>query len=292
MSLRSQIKVLLLGGDGMLGGCFPNKYENIRVIKAYRKNRAAIVNAGILFDEKSIFEFDPFIQSNFEDLLLIIRPNFVINCIGVVKQKSDFSEDHFIKYNAILPWFLSGICRRYDIRLINFSTDCVFSGAEGNYTENSVADAIDIYGRTKKLGEVIGDNTLNLRTSFFGLESSNKFGLIEWFLSQNGMVKGFSNAIYSGIYNKLFVLDVFKLIQKHPNLSGLWHISSNPISKFDLLLGILERLNLKNIELFDDSSFLCDRSLDCQKIINTIDYEKHSWNLMLDNLCEDILKRK
>lgn len=292
MSLRSQIRVLLLGGDGMLGGSFPNTYENIEVIKAYKKNRAAIVKAGISFNERSVFEFDPFIESDFENLLVGIRPKFVINCIGVVKQKSNFSEDYFIKYNALLPWFLDGVCKRYDVRLINFSTDCVFSGADGNYTENSVTDSVDIYGRTKKLGEVISDTTLNLRTSFFGLESSNKFGLIEWFLSQKGVVKGFSNAVYSGIYNKLFVLDIFELIQKYPELCGLWHISSDPISKFDLLLGVWERLNLKNIELVEDSSFFCDRSLNCQKIINATGYKKYSWDLMLDNMCNDILKRK
>jgi dTDP-4-dehydrorhamnose reductase len=200
--------------------------------------------------------------------------------------------DNFIKCNSILPWYLDGICSRHQIKLINFSTDCVFRGTVGNYNEESIPDASDIYGVTKRLGEVHSATTLNLRTSFFGVEVANAVGLIEWFLSQKGVVKGFSGAIYSGIYNKLFAINVLDLIICNPTMYGLWHIASIPTSKFEILSAIKEKLNLKDIEVIEDSEFKCDRSLNCEKIVKEIGYKKFTWDFMLDLLCDEILIRK
>lgn len=292
MNLKFPTKLLLLGGDGMLGSAFPAMYEDLIVVKAFRKDKESTPDGRNILGFENIYNFDPFDLVALEKVILKVRPSFIINCIGWVKQREETSLDKYVRFNAILPWMLDGVCSRHNITQIAFSTDCVFSGVIGNYSENSVPDATDLYGKTKQLGEVFSGSTLNLRTSFFGLESYNKFGLIEWFLSQKGEIKGYKNAVYSGILSKFFAIDVLNLIKSHSDLRGLWHISSTPISKYQILSELKDRLKLKDVTIVPDDIFKCDRSLDCSKLIHAVGYKQHCWNEMLDVLCVEILSRK
>jgi dTDP-4-dehydrorhamnose reductase len=162
------------------------------------------------------------------------------------------------------------------VRLIHISTDCVFSGDKGNYSENDLPDATDFYGKTKSLGEVLGCNSLTLRISTLGFELNSMHGLLEWFLNQKGECKGYSRAIFSGLPTRYFSLILKDIIMNKPGLSGLYHLASDPISKFDVLSIIKDIFNL-NISILKDESFVIDRSLNADKYNTLTGFKSPNW---------------
>jgi dTDP-4-dehydrorhamnose reductase len=210
------------------------------------------------------------------------RASIVLNCIGVIKQTKAASDPvPSIAFNALLPHQLAQLTTARKAKLIHFSTDCVFSGKRGNYTEDDSPDPIDLYGNTKLLGEVHAPGALTLRTSIIGHELRGHLGLIDWFLKQRGgHVNGFAEARYSGLTTLALAEVVAQVMQSHADLNGVWHVSSNPISKFDLLQ-IVNRVYGSGIELVKDQSFVCDRSLDSSRFRERIGWKPATWEDMI-----------
>ena len=217
-----------------------------------------------------------------------VRPQVVVNCIGIVKQ-AEAARDPVasISVNSLFPQRLARECRERSIRLIHISTDCVFSGRKGGYTESDPPDPEDLYGRTKLLGEVEGTGCLTLRTSMIGRELDTSFGLVEWFLGQEGKaVSGYRRAIFSGFTTIALAEIISAVISGHPGLHGLYHVASEPISKFDLLSLIREVYGL-HIEIQPDESVVCDRSLNGDRFRRATGLMAPGWPEMIRQMHSD-----
>ena len=194
-----------------------------------------------------------------------VRPDVVINCIGIVKQAAAAHDAiTSISINSLLPHRLAALCRTEGARLIQISTDCVFSGRAGRYTEDDLPDPVDLYGRSKLLGEVADGDCLTVRTSIVGRELVGANGLLEWFLAQEGSVRGFRRAIFSGLTAEALARLLAAVVCDHRGLTGIRHVAAQPISKFDLLC-MLKRAYHAPLEIVPDDEFVCDRSLDARK---------------------------
>ena len=286
-------RLLILGGDGMLGHQLLQHFDNKYVIKVTLRKKFDYYKIYNLFNsENSIFEVEASNIENLSNVFSDFKPDFVINCIGIVKQRKEASDAiESITINALLPHQLTLLCYKYAARLIQISTDCVFTGKNGNYAESDVPDALDLYGRTKLLGEIDSPQAITLRTSIIGLELYRKQGLIEWFLSQTGNINGYARAIYSGFTTAELASIIERIFTQHRELSGIWHVSSNPISKYELLRNLSEKLNREDINIIEDEKFVCDRSLDGSRFIKATGYVPPSWDEMLDALAIQIKNR-
>lgn len=242
-----------------------------------------------------IFENQNIIENieveNFETVEKVvkkIRPDVIINAIGVIKQLP--SAKNVIKtltINSIFPHQLSQLAIESNARLITISTDCVFNGKKGNYIETDVSDAIDLYGKSKNLGEVISSNCLTLRTSIIGRELGTSHSLVEWFLNNDvESVKGFTKAIYSGFPTIILSEIISDVIEKFPDLQGLYHVSSEPINKYDLL-NLVKKAYGKNIEIIPFDDFVIDRSLDSTEFREATGFQPESWQKMIERMAAD-----
>ena len=216
------------------------------------------------------------------------RPDWVINCIGIIKQREEAKAAiPSITLNSLFPHKLAEFAREWGGRAIHFSTDCVFSGRQGNYTEESPSDAEDLYGKSKYLGEVTAENALTLRTSIIGRELAHFRSLLEWFLSQDGKtVRGFRRVIYSGVTTNYLAQLVGDLIADHPSLTGLYQVTGPPVSKHDLLCMIREAFDL-NIEIIPDEREISDRSMVGEKFRRATGYSQPEWPALLKQLADD-----
>lgn len=218
------------------------------------------------------------------EVMADFHPDAVINAVGIVKQRSDAKESiPSLEINALLPHRLAVLCKGIGARLIHLSTDCIFSGKKGNYLESDLSDAEDLYGKTKYLGEVHEANCLTLRTSIIGRELSRHTSLLDWFLAQTGTVTGFTNAIFTGFTTLEMSRIIEKMLLEHSHASGVYHVSSDPISKYDLLLLIREKLG-HDIEIMPDDVFCCDRSLDSSRFRAEFNYTPPTWSAMIEEL--------
>ena len=212
----------------------------------------------------------------------------IVNAIGIVKQRHDSADAvPAIEVNSLLPHRLRVLCADHGARLIHLSTDCVFSGTRGNYAESDIPDATDVYGRSKLLGEVGEAPALTLRTSMIGRELSRKSSLLEWFLAQTGPVRGFRKAVFSGFTTTELARVIEMLIARFPDASGLYHVSSAPINKYDLLCLLRDKLGL-HTAIEPDDEFSCDRSLDSTRFRAQFNYEPPSWDAMTDELAREM----
>jgi dTDP-4-dehydrorhamnose reductase len=191
-----------------------------------------------------------------------------------------------LEVNALFPQQLAYLAAELGARLIHFSTDCVFSGGKGNYTETDFPDAGDLYGQTKLLGETHHAHTLTLRTSIIGRELSRKASLVEWFLAQRGTVQGYTRAIYAGFTTLEMARIVERLIIQQQQASGVWHVSSDRISKYDLLCLMRKYFKL-DTEIVPSASFACDRSLLSDRFRSAFGYSPPSWDKMVEELAQD-----
>jgi dTDP-4-dehydrorhamnose reductase len=211
----------------------------------------------------------------------MIKPDVVINCIGLIKQRAE-AEDPLqaLGINALLPHRLARLCQLANARLVQISTDCVFSGRKGNYLESDEADAQDLYGRSKLLGEVDYPHAITIRTSIIGHELSGAFGLVGWFLSQRGNVKGYTRAIFSG----LPTCELARVIRDHvlprPELHGLYHVSAAPVSKYDLLRLVNQEYR-KGLRIDPDEQLKIDRSLNSSRFQEATGYVAPEWPLLI-----------
>jgi dTDP-4-dehydrorhamnose reductase len=214
------------------------------------------------------------------------RPDAVLNCIGIIKQLDSAKEAiPSITVNALLPHRLASLSQNYGARLIHISTDCVFEGTKGLYREEDLPDATDLYGRSKLLGEVTGAGAITLRTSIIGPELTSARGLVGWFLSQTGQVKGFTQAIFSGLTTVELARVIREHVLPHPNLDGLYHVSVDPISKYDLLRLVADRYR-KQIIITPDDGMTIDRSLDSSRFRDATGYAPPAWEELVTRMYE------
>lgn len=227
-------------------------------------------------------------STKLDTLLRKVRPDFVVNCVGVLIQESEENHQNAILLNSLLPHQLVSLCDKCGTRLIHISTDCVFSGKRGNYSENDFRDANDFYGRSKALGEIIGSSRhCTLRTSIIGPELYGRNnGLFEWFANKEGRIYGYVNAIWSGVTT----LELAKSIKSAMtnDLSGLYHVTNGKkISKYELLKLLNEVFENGNKEIVPNYTYKVDKSL--QKSLK-FDFETPSYKSMLVELREWMLK--
>jgi dTDP-4-dehydrorhamnose reductase len=282
------MRILILGGDGMLGHRllveFGGGHDTAITLRGPCERYAGfpIFDSNRCFCDVDARDFD-----SIERAVDAFGPQVVINAIGLVKQRDDADDRRLaIEINALLPHRLAALCCERRARLVHISTDCVFSGRRGLYRETDNADAEDVYGRTKFLGEVAAPGCLTLRTSIIGRELSRKRSLLEWLMAQHGEIRGFTKAVFSGLTTLEFSKVVRMLVERHPEAHGLYHVASQPIDKFSLLMAIKDALDLP-VEIVPDDSVVVDRSLDGSLFNQTYDYNPPSWDRMVTELRDD-----
>ncbi len=286
------MRILILGANGLIGYTlwkqFQEKYDTYAVTRLPKATLA---------EHTSLFESDKVIDkidiSDFHHLTGIIRalrPECILNGTGVTKRRHEIHHiETALTINSLFPHKLAEWCLGQGIRLINFSTDCVFHGDSGDYNEESITTAIDNYGRTKAFGEVTDMmNCVTIRSSFIGREIMHKTELLEWFLAQDGKsIKGFTNALYSGVSTIQMSKVVSHILDNFPNLHGLYQLApEKPISKYDLLC-IAKKAFGSSVQIVTDDSFISNKSLNGSKLKNEIGFEVPSWNTMMTELAQD-----
>ncbi len=243
-----------------------------------------------LFDQARTFENVNTVDfGKFSDVVKKVKPSVIINAIGVIKQRKE-SKDlvKTLEINSIFPHKIARIAREFEARFITLSTDCVFDGEKGLYSEEDLPNALDLYGMSKNLGEVTDEgNCLTIRTSIIGREISTAKSLVEWFLNTDvNPVNGFRNAIYSGFPTIVLAEILADILENQKNLVGLYHISSEPINKFAILNLIKNKLSLnKEIEPYLD--FKIDRSLDSTKFRKETNFFPEPWEKMIGKMLDD-----
>jgi len=283
------MRILILGGDGMLGHQLFKHLKSKHDVRVTLRQDLSLYKKFMLFStENTYFGIDVRSPIKLAGVLTDFHPDVVVNAIGIVKQLQEASESiPSIEINALFPHRLALLCKDINSRMIHLSTDCVFSGQKGNYKESDTSDPDDLYGRTKFLGEVTEKHCLTLRTSMIGLELSRKKALLEWFLAQKETVQGYKNALFTGFTTIELSRAIENMILNYSDAFGIYHVSSDMISKFDLLSLVKDGLKLP-IEIIPNETFVCDRSLDSSKFRQEFKYIPPSWAEMIDELCKDI----
>ena len=263
-----------------LGGRHDARVTLRQPMAAYAGN--ALFRPGTVYPEIDVRTTAPLLR-----ILEEFRPEAVVNAVGIVKQQPETTDSIAnIEINALLPHRLAGLCKDTGARLVHFSTDCVFSGRTGYYREDDPSDADDLYGRCKFLGEVSEPHCITLRTSIIGRELARKKSLFEWFLAQGGTVYGYRQVIYSGFTTNEMARIVEKILVERPRASGIYHVSSEPISKYELLCLFRDKLG-RRIEIVPDDRIRCNRSLDSTRFRADFAYDPPSWDAMITELAED-----
>ncbi len=262
--------------------------EHAETWATLRGNFAEVDGFDLFEKQRSIEGIDIENIESIRKAILESRPDVVINAVGIIKQLPS-SKDTIktLTVNSIFPHRLNELAGEFGFRLFCISTDCVFDGRRGDYSEEDVPNATDLYGKSKNLGEVSSEHCLTLRTSIIGRELRTSHSLVEWFLSNKGRsVKGFANAIYSGFPTVVLADIIRSLIFEHPKVSGLYHVSSDPINKYELLR-LLNKAYGANIEIVRDEDFKINRSLDSTKFRNLTGFVPASWELMVEQMASD-----
>lgn len=276
------MKCLVVGSTGMLGSAMIkvlSRSSGLEVYGTARKISDSTPGKYNIFYGVDAENFDSIVE-----LIAKLKPEVIINCIGLIKQ-FDESEDPLraLPINSLFPHRLARLAEICNARLVHISTDCVFSGDRGRYLESDYPDAKDVYGISKRLGEVVYSNCITLRTSIIGRETNSTKSLLCWFLSQTNSVKGFKNAIFSGLPTDELSRVVRDYVIPRPNLSGLYHVSSSPISKYDLLCKIATAYN-KKIEIIEDYEYKIDRSLVSENFTAETGYVAPEWEILIKNM--------
>ncbi len=280
------MNILIIGANGMIGHylfSYLSLKKNHQIYGLVR-DQSFFKWQKKFINNNNIVQAEILKSESFKKIIYDLRPEVVINCAGIVKQNPLIKNLPLtIELNSLFPQNLNLICKKIGARLIQFSTDCVFSGYKGNYTEYDYPDANDIYGRSKLLGEINDKNCLTIRTSFIGHELVNKWGLLSWFLYQKKVVKGFKNVIYSGITTLEIAKIINNFILPNNSLNGLYHISSRPIDKFSLLQ-MINKIYEKNIYIEPDYSVKSNKTLNSSKFKNETGYKPIEWEDALMDL--------
>lgn len=282
------MRILILGAFGMLG------HKLLQILQR-SEDAWGTVRGNAPFQRPDLWDSDRILGGvdarDFDSVIhamSLVRPEAVVNCIGVIKQLPAAKDPlTAIPVNSLFPHKLANVCRACGTRLIHVSTDCVYSGKHGGYRESSAADATDLYGRTKYLGEVSGDHCLTLRTSIVGRELASRNGLVEWFLSQKAKrVAGYRRAVFSGLTTLELSRVIQSVLRDHPELSGLYHVSAEAISKYDFLC-LLRSAFSRDTEIVPSDDPVIDRSLDSERFREAADYTPPAWPDMVQAMAND-----
>ena len=281
-------KILVLGASGMLGNAVLRVLAGspqLDVVGTVRSSRSVGLQPNTL-GERLVSGVDVENSDTLVSLFSKVRPAVVINCIGLVKQLAE-SDDPLqaIPVNSVLPHRSARLCDAVGARLVHMSTDCVFSGKRGMYSETDFPDADDLYGRSKFLGEVDYPNAITLRTSIIGHERDGARSLINWFLSQEGQVKGYARAVFSGFPTVEIARIIRDYVIPNPELHGVFNVSAEPINKFDLLTLVAEVYG-KSIEIVSDDKLVIDRSLDSTRFRQATGFSPEQWPQLIRRMHE------
>ncbi|MGZ5600528.1 MAG: dTDP-4-dehydrorhamnose reductase family protein [Methylobacter sp.] len=278
------MRILVLGASGMLGSTTFRVLSERHDWDVYGSMRSGSARQFFPSElaERLVANVDVTNYDALVDIFARVHPEVVINCIGATKHKADGNDPLMaISLNALLPQRLARLCAAVNARLIHISTDCVFSGKQGNYTEQDPPDSDDVYGRSKALGEVDFPNAITLRTSIIGHELQTNYGLLDWFLSQQGSCKGFKRAIFSGLPTIELARVIRDVVIPQPELYGLYHVVGPAIAKYDLLKLVAEVYG-KSIEIIPENEFIVDRSLNGGRFHEATGYKSPEWPELIE----------
>ena len=283
------MKILILGSTGLLGNTLTKYFLDREYFQTFASIRdySKIKFFNKKYHEKFVYINNILDKRETEKIIKNIKPDVLINCLGLTNKKifnSNQSED-FISINSLLPYRLQKICEDLGSRLIHFSTDCIFSGDKGFYSEKEIPDPPDIYGKSKLLGELDFENTLTIRKSVIGHELISRNGLLEWFLYQNKFVEGYKNVIFSGTTVLELAILIEKYIIPRSELKGIINITGESISKFDLLKIIADIYN-KKIDIIPNELIKLDRSLDGSQFTKLTGYHPKPWPSLIKDMKE------
>ncbi|MDF3819132.1 SDR family oxidoreductase [Leptospira sp. 96542] len=280
--------ILILGASGMLGSALFKVLSDME-FEVYGTVRTLNLKRFFLDSELSriVQNVDVLNTDDLASLFIKVKPKVVINCVGVIKQLSSSKDPlSVIPINSLFPHRLAQLCMLVGSRMVHISTDCVFDGTKGNYSESDRPDANDLYGKTKELGEISDlEHVITLRTSIIGHEISSSRSLVDWFLNSEGVVPGYRRAIFSGLPTYEIANVIGQFIIPNHSLSGLYHISVDPISKHDLLCLIRDVYD-KKINITPMNDFEIDRSLNSEKFQRAVGYRPPSWSELIRGLKE------
>jgi dTDP-4-dehydrorhamnose reductase len=289
MSEQRKLRVLVLGATGMLGATFFRAFSADKSLETFGTMRDAGGAKYFAPDLRATlipnvhFEGETGLLSAFS----VAKPDIVINCVGIIKQLPNSNDNlESLAINASLPHRLAKYTGLVGARLVHFSTDCVFSGKDGPYREDDFPDAYDLYGRTKYLGEVNYENAVTLRTSIIGHELNSAKSLVNWFLSQSGEVKGFSKAVFSGLPTIEITRIVREFVIPNAELRGLYHLSVDPINKYDLLRLVAETY-AKDITIRPDEKLIINRSLNSDRFRAATCFAPTPWPELIKAMYND-----
>lgn len=280
------MKVMVIGATGMLGNAMIRVLSEKADWLVFGTTRSESAKrqlgpdiAACLISNVDVERHDSLVEA-----FIRIRPDVVINCVGLVKQLAN-AEDPLqaIPINALLPHRLARLCELAGARLVHMSTDCVFSGEKGCYRETDPSDAKDIYGKSKFLGEMAYPHTVTLRTSIIGHELQSAHGLVGWFLSQQERCNGYTKAIFSGLPTVVLAQVIRDVVIPRPDLSGVYHVAAQPISKYDLLK-LIASVYGKSIEIAPDAKLVIDRSLNADRFREQTGYVAPEWPALIKTM--------
>jgi dTDP-4-dehydrorhamnose reductase len=284
------MRVLILGGSGMLGHQFCQVLSaRVETWATFREDPTKYEQYGFISQVRALGGVHAEELATIQKAIETVKPDVVVNCIGIVKQRDEAKQAiPSIQVNALFPHQLADLCQEREARLVQISTDCVFSGLRGKYTEADVPDPVDLYGRSKLLGELHRSNCLTLRTSIIGWQLNTFSSLLSWFSQQRGQrIKGYQQAIYSGFSTRVLAGLISDLIETRPDLTGLYQVASEPISKYDLLIALRDKLGWDDIQIEADDNFYCDRSLVGTRFSVATGWQAPDWDEMLSGLAEE-----
>lgn len=282
-------RTLILGATGMLGHALCRRLAADGGGDVWATSRTEWRRdprlAKVIPEERCIGGCDLQTPNNVERALHELRPRSVVNCVGLIKQRPEAADTELaIELNALLPHRLVRFCDDAGAKLIQLGTDCVFSGRRGNYSEADIPDPVDLYGRSKLLGEVSRPPHLTLRTSMIGWQLQGHEGLAEWFWTRRGRAaQGWSNAIFSGLTTYALADVIATLLAHHPALSGLYHVAAKPISKYDLLAQ-LDAATGAAVHLEKVEGPGIDRSLNGERFLAATEIQIPRWDAMIADL--------
>ena len=284
---KNTLNVLVLGATGMLGHAVYRVLSKDPHLNVFGTARSPSQSAAFpkALTKNLIFHTD---VENYDSLIGAFekaKPDVVINCVGIIKQLADSGDAlKTVPLNTLLPHRLALLTKLCGARLILVSTDCVFSGSKGDYTETDYPDCNDLYGRSKLLGEITdSQHVLTIRTSIIGHEIRGGLSLVDWFLSQDESVSGYSNVIFSGLPTNELAQIIQNLILNHKQLHGLYHVSANPINKYALLQLIAKTYN-KKIKILESKKIKMNRSLSHSKFKKDAGYKSKDWKSLVESM--------